>query len=154
TKYVYDALLRRTEVIENSNDPDLHERRDTVTTLDALGNVLSVDRDGVVTTYLYDDLFRKVATIEPVTPQLSRLTIYAYQVASDNLISETAGKYIVPGPDPLNAPAQPGSHVVTIGYQYDLLGRQTSVTDGQGGSTSLGYDNNDNLVSSANPLGV
>src|SRR5262249_34702727 len=83
TSYAYDALYRRTEVIEAFGDPELE--RTTTTTYDLADRVLTVATPRGTTAYTYDVLNRLLTTTEATGTPDQRTTTMAYD-AADNLI--------------------------------------------------------------------
>ncbi len=154
TSYAYDALNRRTAVIEALGV--LLQERTTATAYDAVGNVAAVvNPRGVITSYTYDALNRRAQTIEAVnTPSGMPLLGHASPV--------TATFYDAVG----NVVGVVNPRGVGASYVYDALNRRTQATEAAtapGGLPALGhlspvtataYDAADNVLSVTNPRGV
>jgi len=117
TRYVYDALGRRSQVINPLGGMTRYA-------FDANGNVIEeTNALGWTTRYTYDPLNRRVAAVDPT----GEVFTYTYD-AGGNLIATT---------DALNRTGR---------YQYDALNRLTVVTDALGNTLTYAYDANGNLV--------
>jgi RHS repeat-associated protein len=153
TSFAYDALNRRTQVIEAWGKP---EQRVTSIAYDGAGNVLSVtDPRGVTTSYAYDRDNRVTRVIEaysypstlPALNHPSPVTAVAYdQVGNVQSVTdprETATSF---GYDQVNRRTQVIEGYGVSGLQrttttaYDLDGNVLSVTDPRGVTTSFAYD--------------
>src|SRR5262245_21454659 len=123
TSYGYDNLNRRTTVIEAFDVPEsgllTHPAPITITTYDAVGNVLSeTDPLGRVTTYGYDALDRRTTVCErwqEVNPVCQRASYFRYD-AQGNLVREETG----------DSAANP--HRVATTHAYDRLNRRVETT--------------------------
>ncbi|MBL8793407.1 MAG: SBBP repeat-containing protein, partial [Planctomycetia bacterium] len=174
TSYAYDVLNRRTAIHEAFNAPTSlpglnHAPPVTTFVFDAVGNVLSLtDARGVTTSFAYDNLDRRVRTIEAFAaptalPGLNHappVTTYAYD-ANDNVVGITDARGVGTSlsydalnrlavrTDAASAPtALPGlnhaSPVTT--FAYDIGSNLLSVTDARGVTTSFAYDALDRRV--------
>lgn len=125
--YTYDALYRLTgETIDAPGTAD-----DLVITYayDAVGNRTQMSRNGVVTTYTYDDDDRLLTEKSP-----SGTVTYDYD-ADGNLRSRVAGaqtdSYVYDAEDRLiEATVQSGANPGVVAYTYDADGMRTSRTAG------------------------
>jgi RHS repeat-associated protein len=126
----------------------------TLSEYDALGRVVKVtDPAGGVTLTEYD----AGGNVTKVTDPLLRSSTSTYDGAG-NLLTRTdpAGTVTSFAYDQLNrltstTVALPTGQIVT-GYEYDVLGRVTKVTNPNGHATTTGYDAAGNPVSKANAL--
>jgi YD repeat-containing protein len=163
THYEYDALNRRTKIVEA--DPDgiagALTSPETEYAYDAVGNTVSVtDPLGGITKYVYDDLNRQVFIISPdpdgaAGPEISPITGYTYDAFgnvrtatrySDSAVVNIVSGHIVGVSDPA---------AETTAFVYDGLNRRVKVTEpGPQPSPVItyAYDLVGNLVSALDPL--
>ncbi len=109
---------------------DAQGRQITVTAPDGTVTQTDYDRDGRV----------KAITVDP--SGLALKTTFAYDNAN-HLITVTDGAGTPTGGDTTSARV--------TSYQYDVLGRRTSVTESDSGTTTYVYDKNDNVVARTDP---
>lgn len=98
-------------------------------TYDAYGQVISCkDANGNTSTYAYDKNGNRIRSADV----LGRITEYEYD--ENNQIIATR-QY-----------ADNGTDFIETGYRYDMLGNIVGITDGEGNTYQLVYDNNSNLT--------
>ncbi len=176
TRYVYDAVGNQTSltnpnggtittVYDNLNRPVTvtdPNGNTTSTTYNAVGNVTAAsDALGNSVSFAYDALGRQTEISDP----LGNTTSYGYDAAG-NRISMTAAdgvatRYEYDGLNRLTAVVEnyrPGFNAdhetnVRTEYAYDPVGNRLSIRDGNGHTTSFGYDSLNRLTSESDPLG-
>lgn len=167
TTYAYDVNNKRTSVEQPGGQVE-------ETTYDADGNIES-EVNGLehATTYTYDPLDRMVTTTDP----LGRTTEYRHRQAGNLwLILYPEGETKFFGYNAANQITEleysdgvtpnveyeydPDGHRIAMkdgtgesSFEYDSLGRLTSTTDGNGDTTSYGYDLAGNVTSIVYPNG-
>jgi RHS repeat-associated protein len=158
TSYAYDALNRRTEVLQAYQVPagiawDPGAPATTSTDYDAADNVVQVtDPLGHSTSFTYDKLnYRRTVTTR------FNITANGFDSATTTMTYDKVGNLLsveVPPNDPTVQPPQ--SHITS--YQYDALNRRTLQIDGfeqaanEQRRTTMSYDLDDNLTEVVNPL--
>ena len=178
TEYTYDALNRQLSV--TTPDPDgtnsAYTAAVTAYAYDLNGNVLSVtDPAGQVTSYLYDNLNRRIQQTLPdpdgTGSQYAAVTTWAYD-ENNNLIAVTDPLGNAPGGTPadhtttyafdnlnrlvsetLPDPDGTGSLSVPVTtYTYDAVGNRLTLTDPVSNTTTWAYDLLNRVISETNAL--
>ena len=155
---------------ENANFPTLLTRSidalgaETSYTYDEDGNLISItDPLENTTTYDYDEYGQRTS----VTNALNQITSYSYDTLGrlidlttpDGKVSHnvynTAGYLFqsIQNFDSNKTQNEDSQYNITTTYEYDLMGRQTSITDTYGHETVYEYDANGQLISSIDPDG-
>ncbi|WP_436757961.1 LamG-like jellyroll fold domain-containing protein [Streptosporangium sp. V21-05] len=152
TSTVYDALGRPVKVTEPGSSGPGGIR---VAEYDLLGEQLAViDPTGARTEATYDDLGRQVTQtqIERTPATVAHITKLTYDAAGNLTTTVAPGPgnkittYTVNAAGEVTAtiaPATPSSTTLasrTTSFGYDLMGRQTKVTDALGNATEATYD--------------
>lgn len=147
TVYVYDNLNRLTETRSpNPLTGALADGPVSSTTYDLAGRVLTqTDATDRVTTFLYDELDRKVrvvgqdpdASSNATADKVPAETLYAYDDAG-NLLSTRIRRNV----NAVSSTASSADVFTTTSNLYDRLDRLTTVIDANGDATQYRYDNN------------
>ena len=161
THYFYDNLGRTTKVMlpdpDTTNDVTTNTNRPVMETkFDKFGNLFqSIDANGNVTEYIYDDLDRRTTTKLP-PPDPGTPSVYSTITATYDLAGQMTEMVDADGIKTTRTYLDTGSvatqttsgettpnNWVTIGeltFGYDTAGNQTSVTNKEGETTTYGYD--------------
>ena len=149
TKYLYDALNRRTKTIEAFGRTD---QRTTETGYDSNDNVtVTIDGNQIRTEYRYDDLNRQTSVIEAVGVRGQRTTEKDYDAA--NNVIRTRSPWGMSGYDiDLDGVANANAAKVTTCFIYDARNRLRIQADNVNGPglvrrTYTNYDAAGNVTS-------
>ncbi|MFT3856662.1 MAG: Ig-like domain-containing protein [Aquabacterium sp.] len=153
TRYAYDALNRRTQLIDALD-------KVTTSTYDKVGNLLTVtDPLQRTTTYAYDALDRRISVTQPdpdgtAGPMQALVTRFDHDAVgnlvkvTDPLLHESFKVY-----DALNrVKTEIDAEGHGTAYEYDEVGKLKSVTDPDNNTTRYEYDRLDRLVKQTDAL--